>query len=125
MAVDLGKIVLKAFQATGKAVKGATTTVVYTNNQGEGAYDPVSGTWSGGQQNFTLTPVIRTGFSEKEVDGDRIRLKDVKLLVPAILVTFTHDISDTAALDGENWEVVKTWVDPTQTGLWIFQLRKP
>lgn len=81
----------------------------------EGAYDPATGIASVAESAMTLNGVI-TDYSARQVDGDRIRAGDKRVLLDPSGVSKFPEVGDYMVIGGSNHMIVATsHVNPAGT----------
>lgn len=112
--------VTQAFEALGDLVKAGTVIQVDKST----GYDAVADTFTANTTNHTFPKALLTSFKEKEIDGQAVRITDVKALIPAAALNgyrpTTNDRYKDNLLKEYSIEMSRT---VPGTSLWILSLR--
>jgi len=118
LSETIQKFVQSGLKATGNLRKAATYQVA-----GTPVYNPTTGTPTVSTTTYAIEALF-TSFSDREIDGDRIRPEDQKCLVAGLDLAVTPGKNDTILVGTAVWSVVEIRGIPSD-GLWILQVRRP
>jgi hypothetical protein len=78
--------------------------------------------------NYVINKVFVFSYKSEEIDGEKIKQTDQKLMIPCLSMPVTPKMSDYVLFEvgGAVWNIVKDESDKDPTDSWyIFQIRRP
>lgn len=106
-----------AFDALGDLVK---VDLVYRRIE-PGNYVPSIGT-SLDEQTDTIFSGVILSYEDEQVDGDKIRIRDKKIIFQQSELTFTPNFADRIIYGGEDYSILHIKPDPAEA-TWTLQVR--
>lgn len=123
--MGLGTVVRNAvssgFNALGSSSSdGLQTEIVYTKVV-TGSYDSSTGKRSNTTSSTTLD-VIYYKVRDKEVDGVKIKINDIRIIFPQSRLSFSPSADDYITFGGERYEIIQIIKDPANA-VWLLFVR--
>lgn len=99
------------FTAMGSSANdGLNTSAVYTKVE-TGAYDTTTGTIAKTLTAYNID-VIFYKVRDREVDGIKVKINDVRIIFPQSLLTFSPSSNDYITINGDKMDIVQIQQDP-------------
>lgn len=124
MAVNVAALVQQAFVTAGSVAGDVVVAGTYHHVTGPTTVDPVTDKPVTPTQEYPLPRVMVTNYRDREIDGERIRAKDRRLLIAVADLPIQPKLSDTVTVRGEKLNVVSAVQDPSNS-LHTLQVRGP
>lgn len=120
LAADIESAVTNAFEALDDLAKAGTVIQVDQST----AYDAVTDTSTIATTDHAFPKALLTSFSEKEIDGQAVRVTDIKALIPAAALLGYRPTTNDRYKDNllQEYSIEASRTVPG-TSLWILQLR--
>jgi len=107
------------FNALGASgADGLQASVVYTQVT-TGVYDPATGKRANTTSDITFD-VIFYKVRDKEVDGIKIKINDIRIIFPQARISFRPNQSDFVTLNGAKMEIIQVREDPASSTWTLF-----
>ena len=111
--------VASGFNALGaSSADGLQTEMTYTQVT-TGSYDPTTGKTSNTTSNSTID-VVYYKVKDKEVDGVKIKINDIRVIFPQSRLSVTPSQNDYVTLLGKKMEIVQHSQDPAGATYTLF-----
>lgn len=118
------EIALMVQDAFATALDNIPVEATYQYQDGTEVYDPDTGTTTGGTVSVTGVRMMLAGYHSRDIDGDKIRPKDKKALIPSLnLPGVTCAEDHVISLSDGDWIVKAARIDPAGA-MWTLQIRK-
>jgi hypothetical protein len=99
------------FSAMGSSANdGLNTSAVYTKVE-TGAYDTTTGTIAKTLTAYDID-VIFYKVRDREIDGIKVKINDIRIIFPQSLLTFSPTANDYITINGNKMDIVQIQQDP-------------
>jgi hypothetical protein len=116
--------VQSGFTALGASANdGLQVSVTYSRITDTGTYNPSTGAKSSPTKTDSVFDSLFYDFELTEVDGDKIKVGDQKIIFPSSRIAFTPSATDYVTISSVKWSITNYFQDPAEA-TWIIQLRK-
>lgn len=113
------KAVNAGFNAMGASDRDGLQTRITYVQLSQGEYDPISGKAEDKVVQYNLDAIFYK-VRDREVDGDRVKINDIRLVFPAERLPVPPSSEDHIILMGNRMEIVNQILDPAQATYILF-----
>lgn len=117
----INNAVKSGFNAMGSSANDGIQTAITYTQVAVGSYDPTTGQRSTTTTDTTFDCIFYK-VRDKEVDGIKIKINDIRLVFPQDRIDFDPSADDYITLNSRKFEIIQIREDPTSS-VWVLFIR--
>lgn len=122
--MSLRQTVQQAIESGINALDDLAERATYTGIA-PGTYNATTGAPVNTSTPYSGVPMVLTGYSKEEIDGENVLAQDMKAIIATRSLTPVPTITDKITRgDGSVWSVISIKTDPAGAA-WVLQVRRP